>query len=73
MLWRKYDVEATGFMAVTDLEDFLLDMAKSADSKGIIVLHELLIKDENHRKRFIGKLNIPTYYQFRKVMFYDVL
>lgn len=56
LLWSKYDAEATGFMAISDLENFLLDMAKSPEGKGIIVLHELLIKDENHRKRFIGKL-----------------
>ena len=72
-IWCHYDPDATGFIKMKDLEALIVELAKSDDGQGLIVLKELVLKDLKTKKRFIGMLKIPTYDKFRRVMFYDVL
>ena len=72
-VWSLYDPEATGFILTDDLDSLIVDLANNEETKELIVLRELILEDENARNRFIGKLKIPLYEQFKKVMYYDVL
>ena len=55
------------------LDDFIHDLALSADGSSLVLFKERIIRDKSTRKRFISKLNIPLYYQLQKVSFTDTL
>jgi len=62
MVWSKYDPYATGFIPVKDLEAFIMDMCRTTEGKNLIIYHDRVLQDEMLRERFIGLLNIPTYF-----------
>ena len=72
-IWSRYDPNATGFINVSDLDDFIVDLTKSQESRLLVIFADKIATDASLRNRFIGKLCIPTYCQLKKVMFYDVL
>ena len=39
----------------------------------MIIARDRVVEDPNFRQRFIAVLQIPTYFQLTKVMFYDTL
>ena len=72
-IWSKYDPEATGFIEIKDLEDFIEDLTKSSEGKELVIMHKKILADHKLRVRFLAMLNVPTFFQLRKVMFYDLL
>ena len=72
-IWSKYDPKATGFIDIDKLKAFIVELAKSSDGHELIIWHEKVLTNFTHRRRFVALLSIPTYDQFKKVMFYDVL
>lgn len=49
-------------------------MARSSEAKELVILHESYLNNgSNFRKRYMIMLAIPTYFQMKKVMFYDTL
>ena len=71
-LWANYDPEATGFISIDDLESFIIDLAES-EGRQLVIFHKRVLADADLRRRFLTKLNIPTYHQMRKVNFTDTL
>ena len=39
-IWSQYDPEATGYMLISDLDEFIEKLAKSNDARGLVILHE---------------------------------
>ena len=48
-IWSYYDPDATGFIKLEDLEGLIVDLANSDEGQGLIVLRELIMKDEKAR------------------------
>ena len=72
-IWSRYDPEATGFISIHDLEQFIIDLASSPEGFNLVIFHNKVLNSKTIRKRFITKLNIPMYYQLKKVSFIDTL
>ena len=71
--WSKYDVDATFFISIEDLEHLIVDLSKD-DFTGGSFIHQSNIEDSQHfRESLVSALQIPTFGQFKKVMFYDIL
>lgn len=60
-IWSIFDPKATGYLLVTDLDPFVLKLAKSSDSADLVVLNKKVGSDDRFRRRFIALLNIPTF------------
>ena len=73
MNWRKYDPEATGFINLSDLDDFVKEFAKSEEGSKFFVLIKKVSNNCDMRARLVANLKIPTYFNQTKVMYYDVL
>lgn len=39
-IWSRYDPEATGYMLISDLDEFIEKLAKSNEARGLVILHE---------------------------------
>jgi hypothetical protein len=50
-----------------------LELIKSSEAKDLVIFPDKIAKNARIRTKFIAKLQIPTYCQLTKVMFYDVL
>ena len=72
-VWSEFDPEATGFIEIKRLEEFILALAKSGHGKSLIVFVDHVAKVKTMRKIFLRQLNLPTYYQLKKVAFMDTL
>jgi len=48
-------------------------IALSETKCGLIPNRKLVVRDVTFRRRFIAKLEIPAFNQFRRFMFYDVM
>ena len=72
-IWSQYDPDATGFIAIEDLDGLIKALASSKESQNLVILHEQMANDDSVRHRFLAYLNVPCYDQFKKVLFYDVL
>lgn len=74
-LWANYDKEATGFITVVDLESLITDLASAHEDEGaaLIPFKGRVLDNKAFRNRQIMALEIPTYENMKKVMFYDVL
>ena len=71
--WSKYDSEATLFISIEDLENLLVDMAKDEFIAGAFIHQTDIHDNQDYRKRLISALELPTFGQFKRVMFYDLL
>lgn len=60
-IWSKFDPKATGFISITDLDEFIRILACNQDSSGLVVLSQKVAQNHHFRRRFIGLLSIPTY------------
>jgi hypothetical protein len=60
-IWSRYDPNATGFINIIDLDDFIVDLTKSRESRVLVIFAEKIATDATLRNRFIAKLCIPTY------------
>ena len=73
-VWAQYDKEATGFIKVGQLRDVLYDLGAQGDKGAALVpFHEDCEVSSLFFDRQIKALEIPTYENQRKVLFYDVL
>jgi Ca2+-binding EF-hand superfamily protein len=72
-VWSKFDPHATGYMDIQQLSNFLRELALNEDTKEMMLFADKIEKSEEFRARLIVSLDIPTYQNFKKVMFYDVL
>ena len=72
-IWAEFDPLGSGFIDIQDLERFVIRLAEHREACELIIMHEEILKDQHLRRRFLAMLNIPTYDQLKKVMFYDVL
>ena len=82
-IWSKYDPEKTGFILCSQLESLFIDMSQDADCRELLIFPDkvadevkdgqVVIDHSSFRHRIIQNLDIPTYDNFTRVMFYDVL
>ena len=73
-IWSKYDPDGTGFIPVSSLEKLLLDLSEARpDEGGALIPFKKRMQKQEFRNRQILFLDIPTYNNMEKVMFYDVL
>lgn len=72
-IWSKFDPDASGFIAVRDLESFIMELAESKEGSALVIFKDKILENKSIRDRFLRKLNIPTYYQLKKINFYDTL
>lgn len=70
-VWKEFDHDAVGYIEATKLEDFII--ALSGTECNLISNRKLVIKDDAFRRRFIARLEIPAFNQFRNFLFYDVI
>jgi|688.fasta_scaffold50315_8 hypothetical protein len=74
--WREYDGEAKGFISTSQIEEFIINLA--ANSNCALVMFPTRIKSRDpkkahFRRKYIAELDIPTFKNFKHLMFYDVL
>ena len=50
----------------------LQDLVNSEDSENMFIHKKAIIESKEFRSRLIAQLNIPTFDNLKKVMFYDV-
>ena len=67
-IWLKYDPEGTGYIKVCDINDLIDDLEEKTD-----IIKAVIQKDFNRRRSFISSLQIPTYQNFSKYYFQDIL
>ena len=72
-MWCKYDPEATGFISIDDLEQLVLDLIETEEGSNLVIFKDLIKEHPVLRRRFLAKLNIPTYSQLQKVYYMDTL
>ena len=72
-LWSKYDEDATGYIDIADLENFIIDLCASDEGWSLVIFADRLKYVRKMRITFLCKLNIPTYDQMTKVNFTDTL
>jgi hypothetical protein len=70
-VWREFDYDAIGYIEASKLEDFII--ALSHTECKLISNRKLVMKDDAFRRRFIARLEIPAFNQFRNFLFYDVI
>lgn len=70
--WREFDGEAKGFIKTVDLDSFILRLVANEYCQLIMYRRKIEVH-EFARRAFIADLDIPTFKNFRYVMFYDVL
>lgn len=70
-VWGHFDPDAKGFIESHELEDFIQQLCKT--ECGLISNRKLVDRDVTMRRRFIARLDIPSFNGFRRFMFYDVL
>lgn len=61
-VWSEYDPDATGFISIHNLESFIIDLAKSSEASALIIFKERILQEPDTRRKFLTKLNIPTYF-----------
>ena len=72
-VWCKYDPEATGFISIDDLEQLVLDLIETEEGSNLVIFKDLIKEHPVLRRRFLAKLNIPTYSKLQKVYYMDTL
>lgn len=70
-VWKEFDYDAIGYIEASKLEDFII--ALSHTECKLISNRKLVMKDDAFRRRFIARLEIPAFNQFRNFLFYDVI
>jgi hypothetical protein len=70
-VWKEFDHDAVGYIEANKLEDFII--ALCGTECNLISNRKLVIKDDAFRRRFIARLEIPAFNQFRNFLFYDVI
>ena len=71
--WSKFDPNATGFINIKHLDGLLIALANSKHAQELLILVDYVRDSEYYRHKLISVLEIPTFFKFKKVMFYDVL
>lgn len=71
-VWREFDGDAKGFIKTTEIENFIIALA-SHNSCELIMFRKRIQNKAAARRRFIAALDIPTFKNFRNILFYDVL
>ncbi len=66
-MWADYDPEATTFISLYQLRQFLLQLGSP------LGFDETYKNDKFLQDKFIASLDLPTYYDFSKYQFLDVL
>ncbi|CDW82905.1 voltage-gated ion channel superfamily [Stylonychia lemnae] len=66
-VWSQYDPEATTFIPIKQIKDFLFDIGKP------LGWDEGLIEKTGSQDQFIANLDLPIYNNFSDYMFFDVL
>ena len=70
-LWAQFDPDAKGFIESHQLEEFIRELCKT--ECGLITNRRVVERDVTARRRFLARLEIPSFNGFRRFMFYDVL
>jgi hypothetical protein len=70
-VWKIYDPEGSGYIAINDFDDFLHSLAQT--DSGFFKLNKSSISDTLIREQLYLRLELPTHKNYTKYMFYDVL
>lgn len=70
-VWKEFDHDAVGYIDASKLEEFIIALCETKCN--LISNRKLVIKDEGFRRRYIAKLEIPAFNQFRTFLFYDII
>ena len=60
-IWSEFDPEATGFIAITNLNMLIKRLAEDKESYELVILADEMRKSVNLRREFICFLDIPLY------------
>ena len=71
-VWREFDGDAKGFIKTTEIENFIIALASNSSCE-LIMFRKRIQNKAVARRRFIAALDIPTFKNFRCILFYDVL
>lgn len=71
-IWRDFDGEAKGYIKTTEIEDFIIALASNSSCE-LVMFRNAIKNKADKRRRFIAALDIPTFKNFRYLLFYDVL
>ena len=71
-VWREFDGDAKGFIKTVELENFIIALTNQENCELIMFRNRIKNKPAARRK-YIASLDIPTFKNFRLVLFYDVL
>ena len=71
--WSTLDPNATGYIKVTQVEDLLKELYQNEKCRKMLYFKGAAIESHQFCLRLVGSLEIPTFGQFKRVMFYDVL
>jgi hypothetical protein len=66
-VWREFDGNATGFINTNEIEPFIISLCKS--NCDLVLFRQHLINHPSARRKFIAKLDIPTFKHYRKILF----
>lgn len=72
-MWSKYDPNATYFINITDLDPLLANLAESNHGSQLFLFKDQVAASKEFRESLMAQLDIPTFGNLKKVMFYDVL
>lgn len=70
-VWKEFDHDALGYISSKKLNDFIV--ALCCTQCNLISNRKLVKTDSAFRRRFIARLEIPAFNQFRNFLFYDVI
>lgn len=70
-VWALFDPDARGFIESHQLEEFIQRLCNT--ECGLIPNSNMIARDVTARRRFLARLEIPSFNGFRRFMFYDVL
>ena len=70
-VWSKFDPNATGFIPLVKLEEFILELSQTEATFFMDAKEE--VQYILMRENFIIKLDVPTHNNFSTIMYYDLL
>lgn len=71
-VWREFDGEAKGYIKTAEIEPFIIALANN-DNCDLIMFRKQIANKAVARRKFIADLDVPTFKNFRTLLFYDVL
>ena len=70
-VWKEFDHDAKGYIEAKKLDAFIV--ALCGTQCNLISNRKLVKTDTAFRRRFVAKLEIPAFNQFKNFLFYDIL